>query len=336
MTNDLLKVGVIGLGEQSCDNLIPAILSSEYAKLYALCDINEDTLKKTSHRFNLENTSVFSNDLINLPDLDVIVIASYPDVHYDVTKSAIKKGLHVFVEKPPVENSQQLKEILRLKKKYSPVQIGVGMNFDFTEMAETTRKILKDKKFFGNLTRVEITHHSSKPREPFWKHDTIIDSFLLAQLIHPLHQILIYGGSINNFSFRSSLHDSPLFIDVILDFESGATGILKSSSCYPYFEHRIELYGSKDTVLVINNINQLQIITRKEKRDFYKKSPMLNFSHSPLSSSLKNAGYTNELDSFFLSILKKKKFRADLESMIPTYAILDTLSSQLKKKYYEK
>ncbi len=336
MKRDCLKVGVIGLGEQSCDNLIPAILSSEYAELYAVCDVKKDTLMSVARRFNVKNTFVSSDELVASSGLDVVVIASYPNVHYNVTKSAIKKELHVFVEKPPVENSEQLNEILNLLKKHSSVKVGVGMNFDFTEMSESVRKIIGDKGFFGELTRVEITHHSSKPREPFWKHDNIVDSFLLAQLIHPLHQILIYGGQVNEFTFRSSLNDSPLFIDLILDFRNGSTGVLKSSSCFPYFEHRIELYGSNDVIVVIDNVNRLQIITNKERRNFYKKSPVLGFANSPLSSSLKNAGYTNEIDSFFVSILEKKDFRSDLKSMTPTYAILDSLSDSLKNKYYAK
>jgi phthalate 4,5-cis-dihydrodiol dehydrogenase len=333
---NLLNVGVIGLGEQSCDNLIPAIINSDYANLKAVCDIDRDVLHKISKRFGVKEVYLDYDDLFKSKTLDVVVVASTPKVHFDVVKRATDKGIHVFVEKPPVVNSSELEELIELQEVNNCVCIGVGMNFDYTEMSETIRKIIHKHDFFGDLTRVEITHNASKPRAPFWNHDNVVDSFLLAQVIHPLHQILIYGGEVESMSFYASDSDVPIFVEVMFEFKNKAVGILKTSTYFPYFEHNIEIYGSKGIVLSADNINQLRVIDGSEKRDFFKKSPSLHFAHSPLSSSAKNAGYTHEIDSFFKSVIEKKRFKSDLVSMRKTYEILDLLSSELKSRYYGK
>lgn len=49
-----VKVGVIGIGQQSNDNLIPAILTSSFATLTALCDIDDNVLKVASSRYNIK------------------------------------------------------------------------------------------------------------------------------------------------------------------------------------------------------------------------------------------------------------------------------------------
>lgn len=254
-------------------------------------------------------------------------------MHYLVVKKAIESGKHVFVEKPPVENTIQLKELIRLRKQCPSIMVGVGMNFGFSEMSNALNKIIRDKDYFGDITRIEINHHSSKPRKPLWGYNSIADSFLLSQLIHPLHQILEIGGKVEDISFRSSLHDSPLFVDLILDFKSGVTGILKSSTYYPYFEHRLEVYGSNGLVATIDNINQMKIVTEIEKKDYFGKVPSLNFNNSPLSSSAKNTGFSNELDNFFCSVGSGLSFKNSLESMIPSYDIISFLSNKLNRKY---
>ncbi|HEX8182671.1 MAG TPA: Gfo/Idh/MocA family oxidoreductase [Candidatus Saccharimonadales bacterium] len=269
MNKQLVKVGVVGIGQQSNDNLIPAVLTSSFANLMAICDIDTKELKTASRRYNVENTYTNYVDLVNDPSIEAIIVASHPNVHYLVAKKAIEKGKHVFVEKPPVENIEQLTELIDLNKKYRSAMTGVGMNFGFTEMSGALTKIIRDTAYFGDITRIEINHHSSKPREPLWGYESIADSFLLAQLIHPLHQMLEIGGKVRDVSFRSSMHDSPLFVDVILDFTSGTIGILKCSTYYPYFEHRVEIYGSNGLVASVDNINQMKIVAEVERKNYF-------------------------------------------------------------------
>lgn len=333
MKQNLVNVGVVGIGQQSKDNLIPAILTSSFATLTALCDIDDKVLRTASRRYNVQKTFANYVDLVNDPSIEVVIVASYPNVHYLVAKRAIEAGKHVFVEKPPVENIKQLTELINLNKRFTTAMTGVGMNFGFTEMSSALNKIIRDKEYFGDITRIEINHHSSKPREPLWGYKSIADSFLLAQLIHPLHQMLEVGGKVRDISFRSSLHDSPIFVDVIIDFASGAIGILKCSTYYPYFEHRVEIYGSNGLVAIIDNINQMKVIAELERKNYFGKAPSLNFNNSPLSSSATNAGFSNELDKFFHDVRRSLNFKNSLESMIPTYEIISYLSIELNGKY---
>lgn len=333
MDSQLVNVGVIGIGQQSKDNLIPAILTSSFATLIALCDIDDNALRTASRRYNVQKTFANYADLVSDPIVDVIIVASHPNVHFLVAKCAIEAGKHVFVEKPPVENTEQLMELIELNKNHRATTTGVGMNFGFTEMSNTLNKIICDTGYFGDVTRIEINHHSSKPREPLWGYKSITDSFLLSQLIHPLHQILEIGGKVRDISFRSSIHDSPLFVDVIIDFASGAIGVLKCSTYYPFFEHRVEIYGSNGLVASIDNINQMKIVAEVERKNYFGKAPSLNFNNSPLSSSAKNAGFSNELDKFFHDIINGLSFKNSLESMVPTYDIISYLSTELNRKY---
>jgi phthalate 4,5-cis-dihydrodiol dehydrogenase len=333
MENKLVKVGVIGIGQQSTDNLIPAILTSSFANLSALCDIDEKVLRTASVRYNVQKIYTDLDDLVNDPNIEAIVVASHPEVHFLAAKKAIEAGKHVFIEKPPVENTKQLSELLTLHKKHPLVTTGVGMNFGFTEMSGALSQVIWDKQYFGDITRIEINHHSSKPRTPLWGYKSIVDSFLLAQLIHPLHQMLEIGGKVSEVSFRSSIHNTPIFVDVILDFANGITGVLKCSTYYPYFEHRVEVYGSNGLIATIDNINQMKVVAEVERKNYFGKAPSLNFNNSPLSSSAKNAGFSNELDDFFNAILRGLNFKNNLESMVPTYEVISFLSSELNRKY---
>jgi len=48
-----LKVGIVGLGNQSNDNLIPSICLSKYAKIVAICDIDTKNSIYTKANFGI-------------------------------------------------------------------------------------------------------------------------------------------------------------------------------------------------------------------------------------------------------------------------------------------
>merc|ERR1711916_412489 len=58
-------------------------------------------------------------ELINKKKLDLVAIASYDNFHYPMILKAIKKNLHIFVEKPlclKISQLNKIKSLLKQKK----------------------------------------------------------------------------------------------------------------------------------------------------------------------------------------------------------------------------
>src|SRR6266516_1239935 len=92
----MLKVGVFGVGHLGKFHLnnwmeIPDV------KLIGFYDPNDDTAEEVTAKYQLQRFED-EDSLINASDaIDIIAPTNF---HFELSKKAIRKGRHVFVEKP--------------------------------------------------------------------------------------------------------------------------------------------------------------------------------------------------------------------------------------------
>lgn len=107
------KFGVVGAGGYWGPNWVRVLLQLKC--LAAVCDDNEERLKKVVERFELEslNVNIFGayNALLK-SDLDGIFIITPPHTHAELAVKAMQSNKHVFVEKPLADN---LEDCYRVK-----------------------------------------------------------------------------------------------------------------------------------------------------------------------------------------------------------------------------
>ena len=54
------------------------------------------------------------DDVINNPEIDLVVVSTINDTHYGYTKRALEAGKHVIVEKPVAPTSKEAYELAKL------------------------------------------------------------------------------------------------------------------------------------------------------------------------------------------------------------------------------
>lgn len=114
----MIRVGVVGLGYWG-PNLVRCFSGLDDCKLTAVCDQNIDMLTRITDRYPgvrpVERfESLFDQDLV-----DAVVLATPTSTHYALAKRALENGLHVFVEKPMAETSQQCRELMSIAEQRS-------------------------------------------------------------------------------------------------------------------------------------------------------------------------------------------------------------------------
>jgi predicted dehydrogenase len=258
----------------------------------------------------------------------LIFVASTPDVHYKVLKLCVTYDIAVFVEKPPVKNLSELNDIAALNK--HSTLIGVGMNFSYSDSHHTVESLIEDEEF-GNITSIMIEHLSSKPVEPFWNFDSIIESFLLAQLIHPLDYILRLGGTYSNINVFCSKNIQPFYLSLVIEFDSGVIGHIKSGTFYPRFKHHLEITSDKGNIINVGDLSKVELTIRNFNVPFSLNSSKCNVVNhkSPLKSGYSSAGFSSEISSFIDAFLNKKKFKTSLNSTAYTYKALGEIHEKI-------
>ena len=82
-------------------------------------------------------------DLINSPDVDLILNLTIPAQHYDVAKAALQAGKHVYNEKPLAVELEEGKELVQLAKTNN-VKLGCAPDTFLGAGLPTCRKLLDE------------------------------------------------------------------------------------------------------------------------------------------------------------------------------------------------
>ncbi|MGJ8455219.1 Gfo/Idh/MocA family protein [Pseudothermotoga sp. U03pept] len=118
-----MGIGVIGAGKISEVLHIPNTLYSEYARLVAISDSNEQRLNFFREKLKDEKISFYSDytHLLERDDIDAVIVALPNYLHAKVAIEALRKGKHVLVEKPMATNSQEGEEMVKTARQVQKV-----------------------------------------------------------------------------------------------------------------------------------------------------------------------------------------------------------------------
>ncbi|MGB7157368.1 MAG: Gfo/Idh/MocA family oxidoreductase [Tepidisphaeraceae bacterium] len=93
-------VAIIGAGQIALANHLPGLKLLPNAKLVALCDSDEKTLRRASEQTGVRATFADYNELLRHDGVDAVVIATPNINHPPIAIAAAKAGKHVMCEKP--------------------------------------------------------------------------------------------------------------------------------------------------------------------------------------------------------------------------------------------
>ena len=216
-----LKFGIAGYGkmgkirEKSIFNSSDAVLISVY--------------DNTNHEYK-KNSGVISCDsfdaLLN-SDIDAVVVSAYASVAADYVIRALNSGKHVFCEKPPAMNTNEMLEVIEAERNSKKVlKYGFNHRFHYSVMEAkkiinegTLGKLLWMRGIYGKAGSIDF-HDNWRNYKKFSGGGILLD-----QGIHMLDLFRYFSN--NEFECLSS-HLSTSFWDI--ECEDNAFLTLKSSN----------------------------------------------------------------------------------------------------------
>ncbi len=130
-----LKLGFIGAGNIGKMHLmsIAALIEANLldAEIYAIADIDKETLVETTELFDAKKSFMNYKDLIKDPNVDAVFILVPTKWHKEILELAIEKRKHVFCEKPLAHNYSVANEMRNIMNKSGlKGQVGLVLRFD--------------------------------------------------------------------------------------------------------------------------------------------------------------------------------------------------------------
>ena len=113
--SERIRLGVIGCGPITLNAHSDAIAKASNIHLEAIADRDEALLTDMSDRLRPTRTYRDGDDLINDPNVDLVLIAVHDRFHVPLARKALAAGKHVLVEKPlgiTVEECEELRPLV--------------------------------------------------------------------------------------------------------------------------------------------------------------------------------------------------------------------------------
>jgi len=162
-----LRVGVIGYGYWG-PNVVRNLYALEACEVAALCDQNPAALQKARRTYPSLHMTTDAGEVLNAPDIDAVAIVTPVWTHYELARTALEHGKHVFVEKPFTATVQQAEELVELAARKN-LRIMVDHTFLFTGAVKKIRELI-DKGTLGPL----LYFDSSRINLGLFQHDVSV------------------------------------------------------------------------------------------------------------------------------------------------------------------
>lgn len=264
------RIGIVGVGAISgiyLKNLTG--MFGQRVKVSAVTDLIHERAAKANADYGIPHI-LKTEDLINSPDVDIILNITQPQNHYGVALAAVKAGKHVYDEKPLCAKREEAQEVMEVAAK-NKVRMGGAPDTFLGAGIQTCRKLIDDGWIGRPLaaTAFMVGHgHETWHPDPEFYYKTgggpmfDMGPYYLTALVNLLGPITrVCGSAKKGFETRtitSQPHygdvitvDVPTHIAGVLDFASGAVGtIIMSFDVYSHTLPFIEIYGSEGSLRV--------------------------------------------------------------------------------------
>ncbi len=249
----MLTIGVFGVGHLGKFHLnnwkeIPGV------ELVGFYDPHDETAKEVAEKYQLPR---FLDPDALMDSCDAIDVVTPTDFHFEWCEKAIKKGKHVFVEKPLANTMEEARQLVKLV-----AESGVKLQVGHVERFNPAYLAVKDME----LKPMFIEVHRLAQFNPRGTEVSVI----LDLMIHDIDIILsIVKSDVKSISASGVgvMTETPDIANVRIEFHNGCVANLTSSRISMKKMRKIRLF-QKDSYIGIDFLNKkTEIIKLKEPGD---------------------------------------------------------------------
>ena len=135
-------IGVIGAGWWATFAHIPAVKSHPNAELVAVQSRERAKAEKIARDFGAKHACISVEEILALPEVNAVIVASTPNVHFAQAKAALESGRHVLIEKPMTFTAAEARELVELAAR-EKLELVISCPWHFTAHGLEARRLIQ-------------------------------------------------------------------------------------------------------------------------------------------------------------------------------------------------
>jgi len=250
---DKINLGFIGCGSHSTHNTYP-MLAYTHARLEAVCDLDETRARRNATLYGDSQTKVYTDaeKLLAETTLDGLMVVGPPAMHHQYGMAALKRGIPVYVEKPPAPNLAMAVEMVETAKA-NRAFVMCGYMKRFGMAYQKIRQMVDGGEFQPVSGSFKYSHWSWENVNMMW-----------FMSIHIIDLAIYYFGKVKAVYSVCGTHGGCVSVSLILHHENGLHTQLMLDTSHPRIHERVEISGKlngKNALVIVDNVQHMELHT---------------------------------------------------------------------------
>ena len=266
-----VRIGLIGAGNYVTAMLLPHFKTqrADFRSLQTASGVSANNVGK---KFGFARAVSTSDEVINDPDVNLVVIGTQHDLHAPLTRQALAANRDVFAEKPLALNDEELEAVLAAAQNSSG-RLMVGFNRRFSPLVRKAKEI-----FAGRSEPLSILYRVNAGRIPreHWAQDPEKGGGrIIGEVCHfvDLLQYLIGALPISVFAEAVSGNNPSVVnqdsVFITLRFADGSNGAIAylAEGDAGLGKERVEIFGEQKT-FVLDDYRRASLYHKGKEEQF--------------------------------------------------------------------
>lgn len=334
-----VRIAFVGCGPHATGQLYPTISRIPEIDLVAVCDLKAKLSQRNARYFGARRWYTDVKEMLSREEAEGVIICGAPQMHCDIGKLCLDRGLPILVEKPSAISSKEamaLATYARKKKLFG----AVAYMKRFSTCYRMAKEIVS-KKEFGRVNEIEV-RFSNGPYPGLWGIKEESRVFLIGQVVHMFNLIRFFCGEVEEvYARRRDAGPGRFGYAITVTFRNGIVGVLNLNAL-DSTEWKISEYvaiSGYECWLEVKDMVSLKYHPRKEPvKGFNPSGRSQLFTWEPEWAEIYTTreeifGYQGEVQNFARAIVGKERPGSTLFDGVKDLQIAEAvwISSQYRK-----
>jgi predicted dehydrogenase len=185
MASQPLRIGLIGAGANTRARHIPGLRALEQVEIVAVSNRRPESTRAVAREYAIPRTYERWEDVVADPQIDAVVIGTWPYLHCPITLAALEAGKHVLTEARLSMNAAEAHRMLAAARKHSHLVTQVVPSTYGLKGHDVMKELIVSG-FLGELREVHVFSYNAALADPAaplsWRQDAALSGLNMLAL----------------------------------------------------------------------------------------------------------------------------------------------------------